>query len=134
MPVDLIWEARGVVRQFSGFVTAEEFVATAHQIEVHPDFDRFAYLIDDFTASSGNGINAQALEEVAAICFGFRASQKALRVFIVTPDSAVRTQALSAQAGPAGGGFETLIVPTLTVARTILDLRPGPARFATSAW
>lgn len=126
MAVDLTWEMRGVVRQFSGFVTSDEFVATAHQIESHPDFDRLVYLIDDFTASSGNGIDAEALEEVGAICFGVRASKKTLRVFIVTPSPADRFQALSAQAGPTGRGFETMIVPTMAVARTILGLKPEP--------
>jgi hypothetical protein len=125
MPVDLTWEARGVVRQLTGFVTAEEFVASAHQIESHPDFDRFVYLIDDFTGSTGNGIDGPALEEVAAICFGVRTSRKSLRVFIVTPHDGVRASALSAQAGPTGGAFETMIVPTRAVARAILGLEPG---------
>jgi hypothetical protein len=124
MPVELIWEPRGVVRLFSGFVSAEEFVATAHRIKGHPDFDRFIYLIDDFTASRGNGIDAAALEEVGTICFGLRASKKALRVFIVAPDPGDRAQALNVQAGPAGSGFETMIVPTMAVARTVLGLEP----------
>lgn len=125
MPVDLTWEARGVRREFSGFVTAEEFVATAHQIECHPDFDRFEYLIDDFTASCGNGIDAAALEEVAVICFGARTTHKSLRVFVVTPNDGDRASALSAQASDVGGAFETIIVPTLAVARAILGLRPN---------
>ncbi len=124
MPVDLTWEARGVVRHLTGFVTAEEFVASAHRIECHPDFDRFVYLIDDFTESTGHAIDAPALEEVAAICFGARTTRKGLRVFIVTPHDAVRASALSAQAGSTGGAYETMIVPTRAVARAILGLEP----------
>jgi hypothetical protein len=122
MPVDLKWEARGVVRQFSGFVSAEEFVASAHRIECHPDFDRFDYLIDDFTAARGNGIDAEALEEVAAIGFGARSSNNALRVVVVTPDESDRRQAQSMKGRPAGRAFDTTVVPTMAEARAVLGL------------
>lgn len=124
MPVELTWETRGVVRQFTGFVTAEEFVASAHRIECHPDFDRFAYVIDDFTASHGNGIDAAALDEVAATCFGARETNQTLRVFIVAVDDDTCDKAQSAQELPAGVAFATTIVATRAAARTLLGLDP----------
>lgn len=49
MPYETLWEQKGVVKRFRGFVTADEFVQSAEDIAAHPDFDRVTYIVNDFT-------------------------------------------------------------------------------------
>ena len=54
--VDIVFEARGLVRTLSGFVSLEEMDASAQKIQGHPLLDDMQYNIHDFTGVTGDDL------------------------------------------------------------------------------
>ena len=58
MPHTNTWETKGLLRKFTGEITAEEILAANFALHEHPDFARIAYIINDFTETSGVSFDA----------------------------------------------------------------------------
>ena len=64
--VELIWESDGIVRRFSGTVSAEEMNASAVSVQSDARFDDLRYIIHDFTACCEVSASEDDLEFMAA--------------------------------------------------------------------
>lgn len=63
--VELIWEARGVVRRLAGVVTATELDESAAHLQGHRRLDEFDYNIHDFSAATDIQIDDEEIEFLA---------------------------------------------------------------------
>jgi hypothetical protein len=57
MPHTKTWEQNGLLRKFSGKINPEEILKSNFEIHVHPEFEKIAYIINDFTEVSDLSIN-----------------------------------------------------------------------------
>jgi len=89
MPYVKLWEPRGVVKRFSGFVTGDEFAASVRAIASDPRFDGLRYIISHFLDIDGHGVDARALREAAISRLGSVHTNPNIRVMVVTADPAV---------------------------------------------
>ncbi len=119
MPYANAWEPRGVCTQFSGFVTAEEYVRSAEDICADPRFDGLRFVIKHLLAIDDHAIDPHALEPIAAIRYG------ALHQSEHLPDPADDRSA-AAGAGPSGRE----VVPARAVRHPGLRRRGRRARVA----
>lgn len=79
MPCEIIWEHKGVLKRLSGHVSAEEFVRSVEAIQADPRFDDIRYVINDFSQVSSHELDADLLQELAAIQYGAQASNPQVR-------------------------------------------------------
>lgn len=86
MPYANVWEPRGVCTQFSGFVTAEEYVRSAEDICADPRFDELRFVIKDLLAIDGHSIDREAVEPIAAIRYGARYTNPNIYLILLTAD------------------------------------------------
>ena len=86
MPYTNVWEPRGVCTQFSGFVTAEEYVRSAEDICADPRFDELRFVIKDLLAIDGHSIDREAVEPIAAIRYGARYTNPNIYLILLTAD------------------------------------------------
>ena len=86
MPYANVWEPRGVCTQFSGFVTAEEYVRSAEDICADPRFDELRFVIKDLLAIAGHSIDPEAVEPIAAIRYGARYTNPNIYLILLTAD------------------------------------------------
>ena len=90
MSYRLYWQPRGLVRHFSGEVTAAEMLAAVNAAAADPRFDDLRYIVDDYLDCTGNVANAVEMEEVLAIENAARSFNRRLRIAIIAdqPDVA----------------------------------------------
>ena len=86
MPYANVWEPRGVCTQFSGFVTAEEYVRSAEDICADPRFDELRFVIKDLLAIDGHSIDPEAVDPIAAIRYGARYTNPNIYLILLTAD------------------------------------------------
>ncbi|PRD66657.1 hypothetical protein [Malikia granosa] len=79
MPCEIIWEHKGVLKRLSGHVSADEFVRSVEAIQADPRFDDIRYVINDFSHVSSHELDADLLQELAAIQYGAQASNPQVR-------------------------------------------------------
>lgn len=79
MPCEIIWEHKGVLKRLSGHVSAEEFVRSVEAIQADPRFDDIRYVINDFSQVTSHELDADLLQELAAIQYGAQASNPQVR-------------------------------------------------------
>jgi hypothetical protein len=129
MPQVSMWEQNGVVIKFSGEVTASGFVKIAQEIAGEPEFDALRFVIVDFTDVCDHDIDAAALEEVAIIRIGARASNPNVRMVLVTTDARAAALALAMNADPNVGQHEAKVFSTVAQARDWLQQQPPLSAF-----
>ena len=83
MPCEIIWEHKGVLKHLSGHVSADEFVHSVETIQADPRFDDIRYVINDFSQVTSHELDADLLQELAAIQYGAQASNPQVRVVYV---------------------------------------------------
>lgn len=124
MACELIWEPDGVLKRFSGQVTADEYVWSVTQAQSDARFDEMRYIINDFSAASASAVSERCLTEVAALNFGAHASNPNSRIVFVTSDAdfseRIRRTLMSADMA----SYAVEICPTLDAARDWLDSQP----------
>ena len=81
-----VWEPRGVCTQFSGFVTAEEYVRSAEDICADPRFDDLRFVIKDLLRIDGHSIDPEAHDPIAAIRYGARFTNPNILLVLLTTD------------------------------------------------
>ena len=92
MPCEIVWEHRGVHKQLSGHLSASEFQRSVEAIQADPRFDEIRYVINDFSAVTGHGLDEQHLLELAAIQYGAQASNPQVRAVYVGVDPELARQ------------------------------------------
>jgi hypothetical protein len=86
MPVEIVWEERGVRRHYSGVVTATEFLESIVAVQRDPRFDALAYSILDTLDVTGTDVTDFDIKAVAAHSIGALNSNSTVKVAIVVSD------------------------------------------------
>ena len=130
MACEIVWEHRGVHKRLSGHVSAREFERSVETVQADPRFDEIRYVINDFSAVTGHGLDEQHLLELAAIQYGAQASNPQVRaVYVGLGGDPVLTQLLqSILIGSQRSVYRVALFETLPQAR---DWLQGEMR---SAW
>jgi hypothetical protein len=130
MTCETIWENKGVLKRLSGHVSADEFMHSVEAIQADPRFDDIRYVINDFSQVSSHELDADLLQELAAIQYGAQASNPQVRaVYVGLGGDPVLTQLLqSILIGSQRSVYRVALFETLPQAR---DWLQGEMR---SAW
>ena len=111
------WTPRCVVKTFSGFVSAVEFIESAETVGADPRFDELRLIINDLSAIEGHAIDAPAYLHVAATRIGAMQTNANYRVaFVVRPGDA-RGFEETFRSGLQGMPFDPVVVATMAQAR-----------------
>ena len=128
MPYANVWEPRGVCTQFSGFVTAEEYVRSAEDICADPRFDELRFVIKDLLAIDGHSIDREAVEPIAAIRYGARYSNPNIYLIVLTADPRLAPLAEPDSKSFLRGLYETCAFTDEAAARRWLAAQPPLTR------
>ena len=124
MAYELVWEPDGVIKQFSGVVSAREFIEAVENVQGDYRFDDARYVINDLLAVTKHELSAEVLTEVAVLQYGAYASNPNCRVVFVTTDEALAVRIKNTPAVAGLISYETEVFPTVTAARDWLDSQP----------
>ena len=124
MAYELVWEPDGVIKQFSGGVSAREFIQAVENVQGDYRFDDARYVINDLLAVTKHELSAEVLTEVAVLQYGAYASNPNCRVVFVTTDEALVVRVKNTPAVAGLISYETEVFPTVTAARDWLDSQP----------
>jgi hypothetical protein len=124
MAYEFVWEPDGVIKQFSGVVTAREFIQAVENVQGDYRFDDARYVINDLLAVTKHELSAEVLTEVAVLQYGAYASNPNCRVVFVTTDEALAVRIKNTPAVAGLISYETEVFPTVTAARDWLDSQP----------
>ena len=86
----IAWEPKGVCYTHFGVCTASQLLSILNRVCVHPDFDRFAYLIDDLSFADTTQRCTGSLEALLAQALGAHYTNPSLMVFCATEDPLLR--------------------------------------------
>ena len=75
---------KGVYKKFSGFVNAQEFLESMFRIYEDPDFDRFAFSINDFTEITSFSFDEKDMRNFTAHRLGAALTANIFVAFITT--------------------------------------------------
>ena len=70
MAYELVWEPEGVVRRFSGVVSAAEFINSVERVQGDPRYDDMHYVINDFSAAPTLNLSDETFTELAVLHYG----------------------------------------------------------------
>ena len=132
MPFSTVWEPHGVCTQFSGFVTADEYVRSAEEICADPRFDGLRFVIKNLLAMDGHSIDPHALEPIAAIRYGARFTNPNIYLVLLTTDPRLAPLAHPDAKSFLRGLYETRAFPDEASARRWLAAQPPLARSRTA--
>lgn len=127
MPHELVWEHRGVHKRLSGQVSAAEFQRSVELIQADARFDDIRYVINDFTAVGGHGLDEQHLLELAAIQYGAQASNPQVRVVYVGCDPELARLLRAILIDSQRSAYQVALFETLPQARDWLQGEIGKA-------
>ena len=124
MPYADVWEPRGVCTQFSGFVTAEEYVRSAEDICADPRFDELRFVIKDLLAIAGHSIDREAVEPIAAIRYGARYTNPNIYLILLTADPRLAPLSQPDSKSSLRGLYDTCAFADEAAARRWLAAQP----------
>ena len=124
MAYELVWEPDGVIKQFSGVVSAREFIQAVENVQGDYRFDDARYVINDLLAVTKHDLSAEVLTEVAVLQYGAYASNPNCRIVFVTTEEALAVRIKNTPAVAGLISYQTEVFPTVTVARDWLDKQP----------
>lgn len=128
-----IWEPRGVCTQFSGFVTAEEYIASAEDICADARFDELRFVIKDLLGIAGHSIDPEAHDPIAAIRYAARLTNPDIRLILLTTDPRLVPFAYPARDSFMRGLYDTRAFADMSAARRWLAAQRGLAPAARAA-
>ncbi len=120
-----IWEPRGVCTQFSGFVTAREYVDSAEDICADARFDELRFVIKDLLGIAGHSIDPEAHDPIAAIRYGARLTNPNIYLILLTIDPRLVPFAYPARDSVMRGLYDTRAFPDMAAARCWLATQPA---------
>lgn len=121
MGYEIIWEARGVVKQFSGHVTGKQLLQAGLVTEADSRFDGLRYVINDFLDSTGFSITAEDVDEIVAIDEAASRTNKAISIAVVATHPDIVDLANQYADSPMNV-YPTRVFPTLAGAREWLGV------------
>lgn len=124
MAYELVWEPEGILAQFSGVVTARQFIQAVEQAQGDPRFDEAHYVINDFSEVTGHELSEKTLTQLAAINYGAHASNPNCRIVYVTTDEALMKGLKDVLVSGDMTSYQTEVQPTVSDARDWLDSQP----------
>ena len=124
MAYELVWEPDGVIKQFSGTVSAREFVEAVENVQGDFRFDDVRYVINDLSSVTKHEITEDVLTEVAVLQYGAFASNPNCRVVFVTTDEELAARVMTTAAVAGLVSYQTEVCPTVSAARDWLDSQP----------
>ncbi len=124
MACNLVWEPDGVLKQFTGLVTADEFIWAVKQVHSDSRFDEARYVICDFSEADAKAVSEQALTEIAALNYGAYASNPNCRIVFVTADAEFSGRIGRTLMSPDLASYSVEVRPSVSDARDWLDTQP----------
>ena len=124
MAFELVWEPDGVLKRFSGTVSADEFLRSVKQIQGDSRFDDVRYVINDFSGAAADKLCEETLTELSAMQYGAYASNPNCRIAFVTTDQAFAESVKRILLSPDMMSYQVEVTPTLSEARDWLDSQP----------
>ena len=118
MTYQMYRQPKGVYKKFSGYVTAEEFFESMLRLFEDPDFERFVFSINDFSAITGFSVGEKDMRTFAAHRLGAAFTAK-IFVAVVTKDPTLAAS-ISGYQLMTRSTTPTEIFPTLEQALTWL--------------
>ena len=125
MACEIVWEHRGVHKRLSGHVSAREFERSVETVQADPRFDEIRYVINDFSAVTGHGLDEQHLLELAAIQYGAQASNPQVRAVYVGVDPELSRQLRAILIDSQRSLYRVALFDTLPQARDWLQCEVG---------
>ena len=125
MACEIVWEHRGVHKRLSGHVSAREFERSVETVQADPRFDEIRYVINDFSAVTGHGLDEQHLLELAAIQYGAQASNPQVRAVYVGVDPELARQLRGILIDSQRSLYRVALFDTLPQARDWLQCEVG---------
>ena len=122
-----VWESRGVCTHFTGFVTAEEYIASAEAICADARFDDLRFVIKDLLGIAGHSIDPEAHDPIAAIRYGARLTNPNIHLILLTTDPRLIPFAYPARDSFMRGLYDTRAFPEMAAARRWLAAQPALA-------
>ena len=89
MAFEITWEPRGVVRTFSGTLTAAEFIRSIEAVHNDWRFDNLYYSINDFLAVTDIDVSELTAETAAARAIGASMSNPRLLMAVISRDARI---------------------------------------------
>lgn len=119
MPYKIVWETRGVIKQFSGQVDSDELLRAGTDTEADPRFDNYRYVINDFLECTGFSISLPVVDEIAAIDWAASRANSKIRIAVVATAPEIIEVTRQYAASPLNV-YPTRIFPTMAEARAWL--------------
>lgn len=94
MAYNVVWEPRGVVIYFSGHISIHDILKATVDYEQDSRFDHLLYVIDDYTQIQSCSARPREIEEVWAMDYGAKHSNRNIRKAVVTTSAEVVKLAL----------------------------------------
>lgn len=123
-----VWEPRGVCTQFSGFVTADEYIRSAEDICADPRFDGLRFVIKDLLRIDGHSIDPGAHDPIAAIRYGARFTNPNIHLVLLTTDPRLVPFAHPERSSHLHGLYESHAFASEDAARRWLAAQPALAQ------
>ena len=121
MSYELVWEPDGVIKEFSGVVSAREFIEAVENVQGDYRFDDVRYVINDFLAVTKHELSEDVLTEVAVLQYGAYASNPNCRIVFVTTDQELSARIRNTPAVAGLISYQTEVFPTVSTARDWLE-------------
>lgn len=126
MPYEITWEPRGAVKRLFGFVSAEEFLRSAMDLQGHPNFDGLRFVINDFREVTGHAVTETDVKKVAAYGLGAFHVNPRIAIAAVTTDAEI-LRLLELYASPRYSLYAFRHFPTLVAARNWIEIHTAPS-------
>jgi hypothetical protein len=115
MGYELIWRGEGVVKRFFAHAAYDDLVRATLEVESDYRFDHIRWVLNDFLAVAGASVEADHIEEMAAIDKAASLSNSQIIIAIVAADPTIIAMARY-YAYSALNAYETRIFSTLAEA------------------
>ena len=112
MSYTMEWAGAGLIKKFSGYVSATELSTSAAATTSDPEFDAAKYVIIDFSEVTRIDL-ADALENVAVMRIGASLSKPCLKVAYVSQNDDIRRFADELLSDGLSCGWETEVFVSL---------------------
>lgn len=116
MPYSIHWEPNGVYKKYTGCVTGEEFFRAVKQVNSHPNFETFHYVINDFLDCVEFLQTKADQEDAVAAAIGAQMSNKRFVAAFVASNPTI-IASLTSMAEQATGSMQVSLFSNLADAR-----------------